>query len=425
MNKIAAVRGMPVIPPAESARRRRVEEKLIQVLTTHGYRELRFPFLERTDLFRRSVGDDTDIVAKEMYEFTDKSDESVCLRPEGTAGLLRAGLQLGMLQNQRQRLWYLGPMFRYERPQSGRSRQFDQLGAESIGFASAESDAEIIMMTARFWQALDLPNPPQLQLNTLGDAKTRQRYAAALKVFFTPFAHQLGEDDQRRLTTNPMRLLDSKHPATQALVTDAPPITDYVAAADKEHLRQVCSILAALAIPYAMNPYLVRGLDYYTKIVFEWVSPDLGAQNTVCAGGRYDDLIERLGGAPTKATGFALGMERLMLLLNKGDADDRSTAPRLMLVSLVGATQLFTLRQKMAEELPPLEIECALDAPNLKRVLKRADQQKIPFVVILGEEEEAAGLLMLRDMRLGAQEQLNWPAFCEKMKEELAAAKNG
>lgn len=414
------MRGMPVVPPAESAQRRRVEAKLIDVLTTHGYQELRFPLLERTALFQHSVGNDTDIVAKEMYAFTDKSDEAVCLRPEGTAGLLRAGLQLGLYQQRHQQFWYLGPMFRYERPQSGRWRQFDQLGAESIGLASAASDVEIIMMCARFWQVLDVPKPPRLQLNTLGDATTRSRYGQALKDFFTPYAPQLGADDQRRLTTNPMRLLDSKHPATQALLKDAPPITDYITAAQEEHLQQVCSILKALAIPYTINPHLVRGLDYYTGIVFEWTSSDLGAQNTVCAGGRYDALIERLGGPPTPATGFALGLDRLMLLLTKMGRTEEAPTPHLMLISLVGPTALFTLRQKIALALPMLRITCVLDAPHLKRALKRADQQKIPFVTILGEEEAAAERLTVRDMHLSTQEQMSWPAFCAKMKEMLA-----
>ena len=410
---------MPVLAPPAGGVRRKTEEILISVLRAYGYKEMRFPVLEKTELFRRSVGDATDIVEKEMYEFKDKSDQSVCLRPEGTAGLLRAGIQTGLFAGQKQRLWYLGPMFRYERPQSGRLRQFDQIGAEAIGFEGADADTEMILICASFWQALGLKDLflPKLQVNLLGSAAERKKYGDALVRHFASREEELPENDRRRLKTAPLRLQDSKDPVTVQLLADAPSLTDYVSAKSRETLQAICEQLKQLEIPCEVNPRLVRGLDYYTDIVFEWVCDGLDAQNTVCAGGRYDALPALLGGKPTAATGFAMGMERLLLLLERANCLPTGEAEKtqVLLVCLTDSAKMLSLRHKIWSRLPRLCVESALGSPSLKSALKKADKQKIPFVVILGEEEEDKDLCCLRDMRTGEQTRMKWDNFFEKM----------
>jgi len=313
--KIQAIRGMNDILPAQSPVWQYLEGTVKDLLASYGYDEIRMPIVEQTALFKRSIGEVTDIVEKEMYTFDDRNGDSLTLRPEGTASCVRACEEHGLLYNQTQRLWYTGPMFRHERPQKGRYRQFYQIGVETFGMATADIDAEVILMTARLWQQLGLTDAVTLQLNTLGSNEARANYRDALVAYLSERKDQLDEDSQRRLETNPLRVLDSKDQNTQALLADAPQLHDYLDDESREHFALLRSILDAAGVKYEINQRLVRGLDYYCKTVFEWVTDKLGSQGTVCAGGRYDGLVEQLGGKPTPAVGFAMGVERLILLL--------------------------------------------------------------------------------------------------------------
>jgi histidyl-tRNA synthetase len=312
---IQAIRGMHDILPEQTPIWQFVEQNLRDVLAAYGYSEIRLPIVEKTELFKRSIGEVTDIVEKEMYTFDDRNGDSLTLRPEGTAGCLRAGLEHGLLHNQTHRIWYYGPMFRHERPQKGRYRQFTQLGVETYGIASADIDAELITLSHRLWKKLGLSEQLELQINSLGTSEERLVYREKLVEYFNQQPELLDEDSQRRLISNPLRILDTKNPAMKELVENAPSLRDFLGAESKAHFTKLTDTLDALEIPYTINQRLVRGLDYYSKTVFEWVTTALGAQGTVCAGGRYDGLIEQLGGRANHAVGFAMGIERLVLLI--------------------------------------------------------------------------------------------------------------
>ena len=317
MKKIQSVKGMNDLLPTDSPLWQYVEASVSNVLARYGYSEIRFPIVESTDLFKRGIGEATDIIEKEMYTFNDRNNESLSLRPEGTASCVRACEQHGLLYNQTQRLWYQGPMFRYEKPQKGRLRQFHQIGIETFGYADADIEAELLILTARLWAVLGISNVVTLQINTLGTSEARRAYRTDLVAYLDQCKEQLDEDSQRRLATNPLRILDSKVSATQALLNDAPVLMNYLSGESKQHFKTLQTLLLAAGVKFEINPRLVRGLDYYSNTVFEWVTSALGAQGTVCAGGRYDTLVEQLGGRPTPAFGCAMGVERLVLLLSE------------------------------------------------------------------------------------------------------------
>ena len=315
--KIQSLRGMHDLLPGNSEIWQYLEKKVADVLSRYSYQEIRFPVLEQTELFKRSVGEATDIVEKEMYSFEDRNGDQLSLRPEGTAGCVRACTEHGLLHNQTQRLWYSGPMFRHERPQKGRQRQFHQIGVEAFGLNGPDIDAELLLLTANLWKTLKIDSVVKLQINSLGTSTDRAHYRDKLVSYLMTHRDDLDEDSQRRLETNPMRILDSKNPEVQKIVDGAPQLNDFIDDDSRQHFEQLCGILDAAKVSYEINPRLVRGLDYYSKTVFEWVTDSLGAQGTICAGGRYDGLVEQLGGKPCPGVGFAMGIERLVLLLDE------------------------------------------------------------------------------------------------------------
>lgn len=402
--KIQAIRGMNDILPEQTPVWQYFEETVKELLGSYGYREIRMPIVEQTALFQRSIGEVTDIVEKEMYTFDDRNGDSLTLRPEGTASCVRACEEHGLLYNQSQRLWYIGPMFRHERPQKGRYRQFHQVGVETYGIESADIDAEVIMLSARLWQQLGLSEHVTLQLNTLGSNEARARYRDALVEYLSQHQEQLDEDSQRRLHTNPLRVLDSKDANTQALLVSAPQLHDYLDDESREHFAQLRSILDAAGITYEINQRLVRGLDYYCKTVFEWVTDKLGAQGTVCAGGRYDGLVEQLGGKPTPAVGFAMGIERLILLI-----ETLELIPEVVYQTLDAylcpmgegtAQAALVLADKLRNELGWLRLQTHCGGGSFKSQLKRADKSGARFALILGEEELAQNTIAVKDLRL-------------------------
>nr|WP_320137117.1 histidine--tRNA ligase [uncultured Amphritea sp.] len=368
-----------------------LESSVKSVLGTYGYTEIRMPIVEQTDLFKRSIGEVTDIVEKEMYTFDDRNGESLTLRPEGTASCVRAGEEHGLLFNQAQRLWYQGPMFRYEKPQKGRYRQFHQIGIETFGMANADIDAEVIMLSARLWQQLGIADAVTLQLNSLGSNEARAEYKEALVAYLSAHKDQLDEDSLRRLSSNPLRILDSKDAKTQALLDDAPSLADYLDDESREHFSDLCEMLDQAGIAYELNPRLVRGLDYYCKTVFEWVTDKLGAQGTVCAGGRYDGLVKQLGGRPTPAVGFAMGVERLILLLETLSVipDEVKQPFDLYLAAEHKGLQksLMVLAEQLRNELPGMRIR--VHCSGLKNISSKARQTGAPWVVLVREENES------------------------------------
>ena len=401
---IQSIRGMRDVLPEESRRWRLVEDRIRQLLLSHAYEEIHLPVLESTELFGRGVGEATDIVEKEMYSLTDRDGNGITLRPEGTAGCVRALLQHGLLFNQTQRVFYAGSMFRYERPQKGRYRQFYQLGAEAFGFPGPDVDAELILMGLEFWRALGLEPHVRLEINTLGSGAARAAYRDALVGYLTPLQEQLDEDSQRRLTRNPLRILDSKHPATQALLEDAPKLPEFIDLDGQRHFDALRGLLDARQLPYRVNPRLVRGLDYYTHTVFEWITDDLGAQGTVCAGGRYDGLVERLGGRPTPGAGFAVGLERVILLHEAVASElqaDLSAGADVYLCIIDEAHQRWAseLAQKLRDALPAFRIRTHLGGGKLKNQMKRADQSGARFAIVVGEDEVREGRPTLKALR--------------------------
>jgi histidyl-tRNA synthetase len=389
------------ILPAESPLWRHAEDCLREVLGGYGYREIRFPLLEDTALFERSIGDTSDIVQKEMYTFADRNGESVTLRPEGTAGCVRAALQHGLLHNQVQRLWYQGPMFRYEKPQKGRLRQFHQVGAEAFGLPGPDIDIEILLLTARLWRLLGLADLLHLEVNSLGTPACRERYRAALVGYFSAHRAALDPDSLLRLERNPLRILDSKEPSVQGLIHGAPAFAAYRDPAAEAHFQTLLDGLAAAGIPYRVNPRLVRGLDYYTHTVFEWVTEALGAQGTVCAGGRYDGLVAEFGGRATPGVGFALGLERLVALLAQKAPPDAAAAPHAYLVwtEAVGFGPALLLAEGLRDAVPGLRLLCHAGGGSLKSQMKRADQSGAGIALLLGEEEYASGLIQVKSLR--------------------------
>ena len=400
--KIQSIRGMNDLLPEQSATWQYLERTVAELLASYSYGEIRFPILEQTELFKRAVGEVTDIVEKEMYSFDDRNGDSLSLRPEGTAGCVRACTENGLLHNQTQRLWYTGPMFRHERPQKGRLRQFHQVGVEAFGLTGPDIDAELLLITARLWKILKIDHAVTLQINSLGTSADRADYRAALVEYLNARRDQLDEDSQRRLETNPMRILDSKNSDTQALLNSAPSLEDFIDQESRDHFQQLCAMLDAANISYEVNPRLVRGLDYYGKTVFEWVTTNLGAQGTVCAGGRYDGLVEQLGGKPCPGVGFAMGVERLVLLLDElgavPDSVDQAVDLYLLAVGNV-EQQALVLAENLRSDCPNIRLECHCGGGSFKSQIKRADKSGARIALILGEDEVASGTVGVKYLR--------------------------
>ena len=397
---LQAVRGMNDILPGESSSWQYLEDTLREVVHAYGYQEIRLPLLEKTELFKRSIGEVTDIVEKEMYTFDDRNGDSLTLRPEGTASCVRACMQHGLLHNQVQRLWYAGPMFRHERPQKGRYRQFHQIGIEAFGMDGPDIDAEIIFMSARMWERLGLRDTV-LQINSLGTPASREDYRAALVTYLRAHESGLDEDSLRRLQSNPLRILDSKNPDMQALIEAAPQLPDYLDDESRLHFARLCALLDAAGVAYEVNPRLVRGLDYYSKTVFEWVTDQLGAQGTICAGGRYDGLVEYLGGKPTPAFGFAIGLERLLALLAAGNAKIPVSYPHVYLV-LNGQQAVqhgMVFAEQLRSTLPGLRLQTNCGNGSFKSQFKRADRSGAGIALVMGDDEVAAGTVVLKSLR--------------------------
>lgn len=387
---IQLIRGMHDVLPEQSSLWQYLEARLRQLMDAYGYSEIRMPIVEKTELFVRTIGEVTDIVEKEMYSFTDRNGDSLTLRPEGTASCVRAGIEHGLLHNQIQKLWYSGAMFRHERPQKGRYRQFHQAGVEVFGLSGPGIDAELILMTARLWTLLGLDHLT-LELNTLGSAAARLAYREHLLDYLTAHHEQLDEDSRRRLHSNPLRILDSKNPAMQTLIDAAPRLADHLDDESAEHFSALRGLLDAAGVDYVVNPRLVRGLDYYQKTVFEWTTDRLGAQATVCAGGRYDGLVEQLGGKATPAAGFALGLERLLALMEDADAAPLAAKPHAYLV-LAGeraVTAGLIFAERLRDQLPDLRLQCHADGSGIRGQLKRADKSGAQVALIIGEDELA------------------------------------
>jgi histidyl-tRNA synthetase len=397
---IQAVRGMNDILPQLTPAWQHLEDRLRRVIQSYGYREIRLPLLEKTELFKRSIGEVTDIVEKEMYTFEDRNGDSLTLRPEGTAGCVRACMEHGLLHNQTQRLWYAGPMFRHERPQKGRYRQFHQIGVEAFGMEDPDIDAEIIFMTARLWKALDL-HGVDLQINSLGTAAARAAYREALVGYLRGHVQELDEDSRRRLDSNPLRILDSKNPHMQALIDAAPRLPDYLDAESRAHFDELRALLEAADIDYVVNPRLVRGLDYYGRTVFEWVTDRLGAQGTVCAGGRYDGLVEYLGGRPTPAVGFALGLERLIALLEAEgiQTPDHSPHAYLVLSGDKGVHRGMVFADDLRDAMKELRLLTNCGGGSFKSQFRRADKSGAAIALVIGDDEAERGEVTLKTLR--------------------------
>ena len=406
---IQAIRGMNDYLPEDTALWQPIEAALKQVLTSYGYSEIRLPIVEQTPLFKRAIGEVTDVVEKEMYTFDDRNGDSLTLRPEGTAGCVRAGIEHGLLYNQEQRLWYIGPMFRHERPQKGRYRQFHQLGAEVFGLNGPDVDAELILLTARWWRALGISEHVALELNSIGSLEARANYRDALVAYLEQFKDKLDEDCKRRMYSNSLRVLDSKNPDVQALLNDAPRLSEYLDEESREHFAGLCKMLDEAGIAYTVNERLVRGLDYYNRTVFEWVTNSLGAQGTVCAGGRYDGLVAQLGGHATPAVGFAMGLERLVLLVQAVNPDFQpQRAVDVYLISSGEGTQSAAMRlaEKIRDAYPQVKLMTNYGGGNFKKQFARADKWGARVALVLGENEMNAGQVNVKNLQSGDQQTL-------------------
>jgi len=388
------------ILPDVSGTWRYLETVVRDIVQSYGYAEIRLPLLEQTELFRRSIGEVTDIVEKEMYTFLDRNNESLTLRPEATASVVRAGITNGLLHNQRQKLWTTGPMFRYEKPQKGRYRQFYQFDVEALGYEGPDVDAELIIMCARMWRALGLSRLT-LEINSLGTAESRKRYRETLVDYFSSVKSELDEDSIRRLEQNPLRILDSKNPEMQAIVAAAPVMLDFLDEESSEHFQALKGLLDAAGVAYTVNPRLVRGLDYYSRTVFEWVTDALGSQGAVCSGGRYDGLVEKLGGRATPAVGWAMGIERLVALFEAcgGEAPATDADVYVVAVGEEALQKAFSLAEELHDEIAGIRVELNLGGGSFKSQLKRADKSRAEYALILGEQEIADKRIGLKPLR--------------------------
>jgi histidyl-tRNA synthetase len=399
--EIQAIRGMNDVLPAEIAAWQHLESVTRELLASYGYQEIRVPLLEHTELFKRAIGEHTDVVGKEMYTFTDRGGDSLTLRPEATAGIARALISNGLLRGQRHKLWCMGPMFRHEAPQADRYRQFWQVDVEAVGWPGPDIDAELIAFSARLWQRLGIPGL-RLELNSLGTPESRRGYRARLVEYFRAHEVQLDEDSRRRLHGNPLRILDSKNPDMQALIAAAPLLTEHLDPESRAHFETLQAMLDGIGVPYHVNPRLVRGLDYYTHTVFEWITASTAAQNAVCSGGRYDGLITQLGGEATPAIGFAMGVERLVRQLLAAAGAPASAHPDIYVI--VGnatqcAARALTLVEALRTERPGLRIELNMGGGNLKAQFRRADKSGAPLALIVGEDELARGVVAMKPLR--------------------------
>ena len=391
---------MPTLLPEELVKWQFVESQVKQVMNAYAFREIRTPIVERTELFQRTIGESTDVVSKEMYSFKDRKDQSLTLRPEATAGVVRAGIEHGLFYNQTQKLWSMGPMYRYERPQKGRYRQFHQINMEAFGYRGPEIDLEIILMTARIWKALGI-NSIQLEINSLGTPASRQVYREALVDYFTDHKRSLDEDSMTRLKTNPMRILDSKNPDMKTLILNAPKITDYLDDESKQHFSILLKALESHSIDYKLNPNLVRGLDYYTKTVFEWTSDQLGSQATVCGGGRYDGLVEQLGGKDICGIGCAIGMERLTELVELSVEKAENSQPKIYIVAVGEGAEIHAsiMAETIRDENQNYAVEVNMDGGSFKQQFRRADKSGAELAIIVGEQEIEQGTVSLKPLK--------------------------
>ncbi len=400
--KIQAIRGMNDCLPTDSGLWQFVESSIRQVVASYGYQEIRTPIVESTDLFKRSIGEVTDIVEKEMYTFFDRNSDSLTLRPEGTASVVRAGNEHGLLYNQQQRLWYMGQMFRHERPQKGRYRQFHQFGVEVFGLPGPDIDAEVILLSSRLWKNFGISQHVTLEINSLGSSEARVAFKAQLVAFLKTRISELDEDSLRRLESNPLRVLDSKNPQVQNVVKDAPKLIDSLDKESAIHFQGLCERLDNLGIKYRVNPALVRGLDYYNRTVFEWVTDSLGAQGTVCAGGRYDGLVEQLGGKATQGVGFAIGLERLVLMLQTFELDKNVESVVDIYVTAMDESVEFYARkvsELLRDALPQIKVMNHCGGGNFKKQMKRADQSGASVALIIGLDEMVSQQVAVKHLR--------------------------
>ena len=420
MSSIVAIKGFNDILPTQTAAWRRLEQHLASIMDAYGYQQIRLPIVEQTNLFKRSIGDATDIVEKEMYTFLDKGNppESLTLRPEGTAGCVRAMLEHNLLRGATPRVWYIGPMFRYEKPQKGRYRQFHQFGVETFGVATPDMDAELILMTARLWKRMGVADKVQLELNTLGESEERAEYRAALVEFLMLHKADLDEDSQRRLDTNPLRILDSKDASTQKILENAPKLHDFMGEDTMSHFAQLQQYLSDAGIKFVINQKLVRGLDYYNKTVFEWTTTHLGSQGTVCAGGRYDGLVGQLKGKADQsvpAVGFAMGMERLLLLLEQLEDSTPVRDCEIFLLSDPAAqSKAMIFAEQVRDQLEAMNSNIRLKVGSqgsMKSQMKKADQSGALYALIFGEREAAAQQVLVKELATAAQTEVPMTDF--------------
>ncbi|EJP3284938.1 histidine--tRNA ligase [Vibrio parahaemolyticus] len=414
---IQAIRGMNDCLPTQSPLWQKLENTVKNVISAYGYNEVRMPIVEETNLFSRAVGEETDVVSKEMYTFDDRNGDSLTLRPEGTAGCVRSCIQNSLINRDEQRLWYMGPMFRHERPQKGRYRQFHQCGVEVFGLNGPDVDAELIMMTARLWRELGIDKHVRLELNSIGSQEDRTDYRTALVAFLEQHIDVLDEDCKRRMHTNPLRVLDTKNPDIQAILGDAPRLSEYLGEESKAHFAGLCELLDAAGIEYTVNERLVRGLDYYNRTVFEWITESLGAQGTVCGGGRYDVLVEQLGGKPTPAVGFAMGLERLVLMLETLELTDVRRSVDVYVVTAGEGTMMagMKLAEQLREAISGVRVMNHFGGGNFKKQFKRADKVGAVVALVLGENEVADNTVVLKDLVGGEQETYNQAEVAEKI----------
>ncbi len=422
--EIQPIRGMNDVLPAQIGAWHRLEDSARELLASYGYEEIRVPVVEHTALFKRAIGEYTDVVEKEMYTFTDVGGDSLTLRPEATAGIMRALISNGMLRGQRHKLWCIGPMFRHERPQKGRYRQFNQIDVEAVGLSGPDVDAELIALTARLWRRLGIERV-RLEINSLGTPEARRAYRETLVAYFRAHESALDADSRRRLEGNPLRILDSKNPEMRAIIAGAPLLTDHLDPESREHFDALCAALQSVGIPFRINPRLVRGLDYYTRTVFEWITDALGAQDAVCSGGRYDGLIAQLGGEPTPGVGFAMGMERVVeLLVQAGQAPAAPAADVYVVVSGARASAAgIGLVERLRDELPGRRFDFNLGGGNFKAQFRRADRSGAALAVILGDDELARGVAAVKPLRSEAgQSECPLPELAAAIEAALAGA---